>query len=279
MIALAQFRDTFIVAVDDEGIAIIDQHVAHERVLFERILQRLTTGRLSKASACSSRCWSSCRRRAVRRCAAHAADLERLGFELEEFGGERCASSRVPGASHDARSATPPSARWPQDLEGLDRDGPGSRRHQAHCRDDGVPCRGEGELPADVGEDGAHPRGAAADGLFDHLPAWPAGDAAVDAAGSREELSADLIGHLRSSPCSGRVHVRFSVRFEVLCLATLAAVSSTVAVVVSTIEIPDSGTRNSLRRPCCQHPCIAPPAGKDRAAGFGQPFRRRVVRP
>ena len=41
MIPLGQFRDTFIVAVDDEGIAIIDQHVAHERVLFERVMQRL----------------------------------------------------------------------------------------------------------------------------------------------------------------------------------------------------------------------------------------------
>ena len=34
---LGQFRDTFIIAMDDEGIVIIDQHVAHERVLFERI--------------------------------------------------------------------------------------------------------------------------------------------------------------------------------------------------------------------------------------------------
>jgi DNA mismatch repair protein MutL len=46
MMALGQFRDTFIVAVDEEGIAIIDQHVAHERVLFERITERLTSGRL-----------------------------------------------------------------------------------------------------------------------------------------------------------------------------------------------------------------------------------------
>ena len=46
MIPLGQFRDTFIIAVDDEGIAIIDQHVAHERVLFERVMERLTTGRL-----------------------------------------------------------------------------------------------------------------------------------------------------------------------------------------------------------------------------------------
>src|SRR5262245_57894346 len=32
MIPLGQFRDTFIIAVDADGIAIIDQHVAHERV-------------------------------------------------------------------------------------------------------------------------------------------------------------------------------------------------------------------------------------------------------
>ena len=44
LIPLGQFRDTFIIAVDDEGIAIIDQHVAHERVLFERVMERLTAG-------------------------------------------------------------------------------------------------------------------------------------------------------------------------------------------------------------------------------------------
>ena len=46
MIPLGQFRDTFIIAVDDEGVAIIDQHVAHERVLFEQISEKLTAGRL-----------------------------------------------------------------------------------------------------------------------------------------------------------------------------------------------------------------------------------------
>ena len=46
MIPLGQFRDTFIIAVDADGIAIIDQHVAHERVLFERVMERLTEGRL-----------------------------------------------------------------------------------------------------------------------------------------------------------------------------------------------------------------------------------------
>jgi DNA mismatch repair protein MutL len=43
---LGQFRNTFIIAVDDEGVAIIDQHVAHERILFEQFADRLTTGSL-----------------------------------------------------------------------------------------------------------------------------------------------------------------------------------------------------------------------------------------
>jgi DNA mismatch repair protein MutL len=37
---LGQLRDSFILAVNPEGLWIIDQHVAHERVLFERVLRQ-----------------------------------------------------------------------------------------------------------------------------------------------------------------------------------------------------------------------------------------------
>jgi DNA mismatch repair protein MutL len=37
---LGQIRESFILAVNDDGLWIIDQHVAHERVLFERILNQ-----------------------------------------------------------------------------------------------------------------------------------------------------------------------------------------------------------------------------------------------
>ena len=36
---LAQLRESFILATGDDGLWIIDQHVAHERVLFEKILR------------------------------------------------------------------------------------------------------------------------------------------------------------------------------------------------------------------------------------------------
>jgi DNA mismatch repair protein MutL len=118
MIALGQFRDTFIVAVDDEGIAIIDQHVAHERVLFERIVERLTEGRLESQRLLEPMLieLSAGARQAL---AAHAGKLERMGFELEEFGGSAVRIAAVPAllTREDSEAAIRALA---QDLEGLE---------------------------------------------------------------------------------------------------------------------------------------------------------------
>jgi DNA mismatch repair protein MutL len=95
MMALGQFRDTFIIAVDEEGIAIIDQHVAHERVLFERITERLMSGRLESQRLLEPMILElpPSSRHAL---TSRAAELERLGFEIEEFGGETVRVSAFP---------------------------------------------------------------------------------------------------------------------------------------------------------------------------------------
>ena len=119
MIALGQFRDTFIIAVDDEGIAIVDQHVAHERVLFERITERLMNGRLESQRLLEPMLieLSPGGRQAL---AAHAADLERLGFEVEEFGGDSLRVAAFPAVLR--REACDAALRaLAEDLEGLDR--------------------------------------------------------------------------------------------------------------------------------------------------------------
>ncbi|HEV8393413.1 MAG TPA: DNA mismatch repair endonuclease MutL [Vicinamibacterales bacterium] len=119
LMPLGQFRDTFIVAVDDDGIAIIDQHVAHERILFERITERLTSGRLESQRLLEPLLveLSASGRQAL---LAHAADLDRLGFEIEDFGGESLRLSACP--------ALLPRDEWQravralaEDLDGLDR--------------------------------------------------------------------------------------------------------------------------------------------------------------
>src|SRR2546423_816294 len=119
MIPLGQFRDTFIIAMDDEGIAIIDQHVAHERVLFERVMERLTGGALESQrllvplliDAAGSACEALVNR---------AAELARLGFEVERFGDATLKVTAVP-ALLDAGDAAKALLALADDLEGLDR--------------------------------------------------------------------------------------------------------------------------------------------------------------
>jgi DNA mismatch repair protein MutL len=43
---LGQLRESFILAASDDGLWIIDQHVAHERVLFERVLRQRSAQRV-----------------------------------------------------------------------------------------------------------------------------------------------------------------------------------------------------------------------------------------
>ncbi len=122
LIPLGQFRDTFIIAVDAEGVAIIDQHVAHERVLYERTLERLTSGRLEGQRLLVPMLveMSAAAREAL---LARAADLERLGFEVEEFGGDALRVSAVPGILGTTDAAATLRALG-EDLEGVDRGSP-----------------------------------------------------------------------------------------------------------------------------------------------------------
>jgi DNA mismatch repair protein MutL len=119
MIPLGQFRDTFIIAVDDEGVAIIDQHVAHERVLFERVMQKLTAGRL-EAQRLLVPLIVDCAPAAHQALLARAVEIERLGFEIEEFGPSSIKVSAVPALLETEDSATALLA-LADDLEGLDR--------------------------------------------------------------------------------------------------------------------------------------------------------------
>ena len=119
MIPLGQFRDTFIIAIDDEGICIIDQHVAHERVLFERVMQRLTSGSLESQRMLVPMMveLAPAERDAL---LARSGELVRFGFEVEEFGGDTVKVTAVPVIlpRDECDAAIRALA---QDLEGLDR--------------------------------------------------------------------------------------------------------------------------------------------------------------
>lgn len=119
MIPLGQFRDTFIIAIDDEGLAIIDQHVAHERVLFERVMQQLTRGDLESQRLLVPLLMelpSAAQQTLVERAEA----LARLGYEVESFGEGTLKVSAVPALLRTEESAQALLA-LADDLDGLDR--------------------------------------------------------------------------------------------------------------------------------------------------------------
>jgi DNA mismatch repair protein MutL len=85
LIPLGQFRSTFIIAVDDDGVAIIDQHVAHERVLYERISARLTAGSLESQRLLTPLIMEM-PPEARGALLAHGDELRRCGFDVDDFG-------------------------------------------------------------------------------------------------------------------------------------------------------------------------------------------------
>jgi DNA mismatch repair protein MutL len=119
MIPLGQFRDTFIIAVDDEGVAIIDQHVAHERVLFERVMERLTAGRLESQRLLVPMLIDlpAAPRQAL---LGRRAELDAFGFELETFGEATIRVTAMPALLKIEDSSKALLALG-EDLEGLDR--------------------------------------------------------------------------------------------------------------------------------------------------------------
>ena len=119
LMPLGQFRDTFIIAVDADGIAIIDQHVAHERVLFERVMEKLSAGCLESQRLLEPMLveLSPEGRQSL---LSHADDLDRLGFGVDHFGGETLRVTAVPAVLRREDAVTALRA-LADDLEGLDR--------------------------------------------------------------------------------------------------------------------------------------------------------------
>ena len=92
---VGQLQETFVVAATDDEVFFLDQHVAHERVLFEELRRRMASGPLAsqvllfpqtldlgpgKAALLDE--WSD--------------DLELLGFDVEAFGGHSALLRAVP---------------------------------------------------------------------------------------------------------------------------------------------------------------------------------------
>jgi DNA mismatch repair protein MutL len=92
---IGQLRESFILATNEEGLWIIDQHVAHERVLFEKILREREVERVQRQRLLMPLLVDLTPAQMVT-FAQIAAELERNGFEVEPFGPRTLAIKAAP---------------------------------------------------------------------------------------------------------------------------------------------------------------------------------------
>jgi DNA mismatch repair protein MutL len=92
---IGQLRESFILATNEEGLWIIDQHVAHERVLFEKILREREVERVQRQRLLMPLLIDLTPAQMVA-FAQIAAELESNGFEVEPFGPRTLAIKAAP---------------------------------------------------------------------------------------------------------------------------------------------------------------------------------------
>ncbi|MBX6359410.1 DNA mismatch repair endonuclease MutL [Pseudacidobacterium ailaaui] len=92
---LGQLRESFILAVNDEGLWIVDQHVAHERILFEKVLREREVERVQRQQLLMPLLVEMQPHQMVL-FAQIADELARNGFEAEPFGPRTIAIKAAP---------------------------------------------------------------------------------------------------------------------------------------------------------------------------------------
>ncbi len=93
--ARAQINDTFIIAETEDALVIVDQHAAHERLVYERLKRAFANGGISRQLLLIPEVVELDADAAGALCAA-AGELERLGLVVEPFGAAAVLVREVP---------------------------------------------------------------------------------------------------------------------------------------------------------------------------------------
>ncbi len=92
---IGQIHDSFIIAAGRDGLWIIDQHVAHERILFEKVLRQQAQGRVERQQLLMPILLELTAGQHIEY-ARIADELERAGFDSEPFGNRTIAVKGAP---------------------------------------------------------------------------------------------------------------------------------------------------------------------------------------
>jgi DNA mismatch repair protein MutL len=104
LVLIGQHRESFLVVSGPDGLLVIDQHAAHERILYERIRDRLAAGRIL-AQRLLLRTLFEATPEEVEVLGAHFDDLSAAGFEIEPMSGRSYAIAALPAEATDREPA------------------------------------------------------------------------------------------------------------------------------------------------------------------------------
>ena len=92
---IGQYRESFLLLEDDAGLVIVDQHVAHERVLYDRILARLG-GAVAPSQRLLEPVLAEVGEAAAAALDRVASTLLKVGIEADRFGSDTVRMSSLP---------------------------------------------------------------------------------------------------------------------------------------------------------------------------------------
>lgn len=102
---LAQYDESYIVAAAEEALVLIDQHAAHERVLYERLCDRRETGRPISQALLVPAVWDASPSEHATMAEGLPA-LRELGFDIEALSGRSYSVSAMPAEASGRDPAT-----------------------------------------------------------------------------------------------------------------------------------------------------------------------------
>ncbi|HLN57444.1 MAG TPA: DNA mismatch repair endonuclease MutL [Thermoanaerobaculia bacterium] len=95
IVAIGQHRESYILASGPEGLLVIDQHAAHERILYERLRDRIASGRVLSQKLLMRALFEATPEEAETLASAFE-DLSAAGFEIEPMSGNSYAIAALP---------------------------------------------------------------------------------------------------------------------------------------------------------------------------------------
>jgi DNA mismatch repair protein MutL len=92
---IGQYRESYILCAGQEGLVIIDQHAAHERLLFEKLKKQLAQRAVARQGLLFPE-MVECTAAQAQALRKHQEEIGEMGLEVAEFGGETFVIKAVP---------------------------------------------------------------------------------------------------------------------------------------------------------------------------------------